>query len=216
MSAHYRFTAKAKTAELYLYGDIGGWDGVSAKQVAADLRQAGDVSRIDVRINSVGGYVFEGYPIYNLLKSHPARVEVDIDGMALSIASVIAMAGDTVRMARNAMFMIHDPMGGAFGTARDMRKTADLLDQVRGQLVDTYVARTKQSVADVSAWMAEETWYDAREAARLGFVDQVTDELEIAACGDLSKFQRAPAWAQARARADRPRLSVYGAQIARL
>lgn len=188
-----------KSAELMIYDMIGGWDGVTAKRVADDLKSLGRVDVINVRLNSFGGEVFEGYAIYNQLKRHPARVEVDIDGAACSIASIIACAGDTVRMARNAMYMIHDPAGSAFGSSKDMRKTADLLDQVREQLVETYVQRTGLSAAAISDYMSAETWFKASEAAELGFVNQVTDELKLAASADLERFHNVPAWARQRA-----------------
>jgi ATP-dependent protease ClpP protease subunit len=200
-----------------IYDMIGGWDGVTAKRVADDLRSLGRVDLINVRLNSFGGEVFEGYAIYNQLKRHPARVEIDIDGAACSIASIIACAGDTVRMARNAMYMIHDPSGVAMGNAADMRKTADLLDQVREQLVDTYVGKTGLDAARVSELMTAETWFKAGDAAELGFVDQVTDELQLAASADLSKFANVPAWARQRATASATaRLDRINARLARI
>jgi ATP-dependent protease ClpP protease subunit len=206
-----------KSAELMIYDMIGGWDGVTAKRVADDLRSIGRVDLINVRLNSFGGEVFEGYAIYNQLKRHPARVEIDIDGAACSIASIIACAGDTVRMARNAMYMIHDPSGVAMGNAADMRKTADLLDQVREQLVDTYVKRTGLGPIAVSQYMTAETWFKAADAAQLGFVDQVTDELQLAASADLSKFANVPAWARQRATASATeRLDRINARLARI
>lgn len=213
----YKLINKGKSAELMIYDMIGGWDGVTAKRVADDLKSLGRVDVINVRLNSFGGEVFEGYAIYNQLKRHPARVEVDIDGAACSIASIIACAGDTVRMARNAMYMIHDPAGAAFGNAADMRKTAALLDQVREQLVETYVGKTGLTAAAVSDYMTAETWFKAAEAAELGFVDQVTDELKLAASADLSKFSNVPTWAQQRATASATaRLDRINARIARL
>jgi ATP-dependent protease ClpP protease subunit len=206
-----------KSAELMIYDMIGGWDGVTAKRVADDLRSIGRVDLINVRLNSFGGEVFEGYAIYNQLKRHPARVEIDIDGAACSIASIIACAGDTVRMARNAMYMIHDPSGVAMGNAADMRKAADLLDQVREQLVDTYVGKTGLDWARVSNLMTAETWFKAADAAELGFVDQVTDELQLAASADLSKFANVPAWARQRATASATaRLDRINARLARI
>jgi len=195
----YRFVNKGKSADLYLYGYIGGWDEITDVRVANDLKAMGRVDVINVRLNSFGGDVTQGYAIYNLLLSNRARIEVDIDGAACSIASIIACAGDHVRMARNALYMIHDPAGAAFGNAADLRKTADLLDQVREQLVDTYVKRTGLAAAAVSDYMTAETWFKAPDAAQLGFVDEITDELQIAACTDLSKFTNVPQWAQKRA-----------------
>lgn len=213
----YRIVAKGKSAELFLYGYVGGWDGVTAKRIADDLKALGKVDVINVRMNSFGGEVFEGYSIYNQLLRQTARVEVDIDGAACSIASIIACAGSTVRMARNAMYMIHDPAGAAFGTASDMRKTADLLDQVRSQLVDTYVKRTGLAANVVSDYMSAETWFKASEAAELGFVDLVTDDLQLAASADLTNFRNVPTWAAQRARpSERPNLAARADRVARL
>ncbi len=185
-----------KVGEIWLYDQVGAgmFGGLSAKSFAENLRGLGKVDSINLRINSPGGYVFEGMAIYNTLKAHPAHIEVDIDGIAASIASVIAMAGDEVRMAANSMMMIHNPAGAAVGGADEMRKTADLLDQVKGLIVDTYANRTGQPSADLVAWMDAETWLTAAEAADLGFANSVTAEQKIAACYgfDLSSFKHAP------------------------
>jgi len=213
----YRVINKGKSAEVFMYGFVGGWDGITAARVAADLKALGKVDVLNVRMNSFGGEVFEGYAIYNQLQRFNARVEIDIDGAACSIASIIACAGDTVRMARNAMYMIHDPAGAAFGNAADMRKTADLLDQVREQLVETYVKKTGLSAAVVSDYMTAESWFKAPQAAELGFVDQVTDALDLAASADLSRFRNVPAWAQQRAKpTTTPNIDARKARIARL
>jgi len=213
---NFRIVNKGKSAELFIYDFIASYGGVSAKRIADDLKAIGKVDVLNVRLNSFGGEVFEGYAIYNQLKRLPARVEVDIDGAACSIASIIACAGDTIRMAKNAMYMVHDPAGGAWGTAADLRKTAGLLDQVRGQLVDTYVARTGLNALTVSDLMTAETWMTAADAAENGFVDQVTQELQMAACADLSKFTNVPKWAQQRTSASAtPRLDAARLRLAK-
>jgi ATP-dependent Clp protease protease subunit len=170
--------ADAKTAELLLYGDIGeSWWGesISAKSVADKLKEIGEVDVLSVRINSAGGSAFEGIAIYNQLVRASARVEVDIDGMALSIASIIAMAGEEVRMAENAMLMIHDPWTFAMGDAGELRKTADLLDAMKDNLVTTYARRTGLERDEIADLMAEETWFSAAEAKERGFVDLVVE-----------------------------------------
>lgn len=210
----YKIVNKGKSAELWLYGPIGGWDGITAQQVAGDLKAIGKVDLINVRMNSFGGEVVEGFAIYNQLLRNSATIEIDIDGAACSIASIIACAGDTVRMARNALYMIHDPAGGAWGSAEDLRKTADLLDQVREQAVDTYRKRTGLEADAISAYMAAETWFKATEAAELGFVDQVTDALDIAASADFSKFRNVPTWVQ-RSATIRPNLAARAARLKR-
>jgi ATP-dependent Clp protease protease subunit len=185
-----------KVGEIWLYDQVGeGWfGGMSAKSFAEGLRALGKVDTINLRINSPGGSVFDGMAIYNSLKAHPARIEVDVDGVAASIASVIAMAGDDIRMAGNSMMMIHNPMGGVMGGADEMRKTADLLDQIKGLIVDTYASRTGQPAADLVGWMDAETWMTAADAKSNGFADSVTEEQKIAACYgfDLSVFKHAP------------------------
>lgn len=180
--------ATADTAEVFIYEQIGEslWaDGVTAKGFVQDLQQV-TAPNIHLRINSPGGSVFDGQAIYNALVRHPANVTTFIDGVAASIASVIALAGDRVVMAQNALFMIHDPSSRVAGTADDMRKMADLLDKVTQQLVDTYAERTGLEDDDIRDAMAAETWYTADEALEAGFIDEVGDSLDMAASFDMA------------------------------
>lgn len=163
------------TLELDVYDIIGeSWwsEGVSAKNVRRKLKDSG-AKVIKARINSRGGDVVDGLAIYNDLKDHPARVEVSIIGVAASMASVIAMAGDEITIAENALVMIHNPWGVSVGEADDHRAWADVLDKMRDSLLAIYTSRTKQSRDDVQAMMAKETWLDAAEAKRLGFADKI-------------------------------------------
>ena len=199
-----KFSARGARGEIWLYGPVGdSWDGSgnTAKQFARDLSGLGKVDLIDLHINSEGGAVFDGIAIYNQLLNHPARINVTIDGLAASIASVIAMSGDTVAIADNAMLMIHDPHGAAFGDATDMRRTAELLDQVKAQILKAYVKRTGMKADELSDMMAEETWLDADTAKRHGFADEVTGAMPLAACAsvDWSRFKNAPDKIKARA-----------------
>lgn len=184
----YRIEAKADKAEIWIYEYIGEdfWSGggVTAKNFQKDL-SAIKASQIDLHINSPGGDVFDGITIYNLLKQHPATVTTYIDGLAASIASVIALAGDKVYMAENALFMIHNPWGFAMGDANDMRKTADLLDKIRGSMTTTYSSKTGKSDEEIIPLLDAETWMDAEEALAFGFVDEIADKMDLAAC---SKF----------------------------
>ena len=181
-------------AEIFIYDDIGeGWfGGITSKQFADEIKKLGNVSEINVRINSQGGSVFDGVAIYNTLASHPAKITVDIDSACLSIASVIAMAGDEINMARNASFMIHEPHGIFAGDSEGLRKQADLLDMVRGQLLDTYAVNRKIDEDQLSDWMKAETWFTASEALEAGFIDNVTGEMQIAAHVDKTRFKNAP------------------------
>ncbi len=176
----YQIKAQNGHAELTIYDEIGGW-GITAKQFARDLQALGKVSSITARIHSPGGDVFEGMAIYNIIKGHPAQKVCHIDGLAASMASVIAMAFDEVIMPANAMMMVHKPWGGTLGDADDMRKYADLLDKVEGNLVGAYAQKTGLSDDELHALLAEETWLTGSEALEKGFADTVTDPLQIAA-----------------------------------
>lgn len=193
---YYKITAKGKdSAEIMIYGDIGeSWfsDGVGAKQFVKDLKALGDIKTLDIHINSRGGSVFEGLAIHNQLKSHKAFKNVHIDGEACSIASVIVMAGDKVHMPENAMMMIHDPSALVAGNADEMRKMADVLDKVKLSLVTAY-RRSGQTDEELHRMMAEETWMSAEEAKAMGFCDVITNEMKLAASGDLSVFKNVPA-----------------------
>ncbi len=130
------------TAEVLIYGDIGeSWWGesVDAKSFVENLQEV-DADYLTVRINSYGGSVKDGIAIHNAIKRHPAATTVEIDGMAVSIASLIAMAGDTVQMAENAMLMIHAPWSMAVGNAVDMHEMADVLDMHADSMATSYAA----------------------------------------------------------------------------
>ena len=184
----YKMKAEGEKAEILLYDVIDGFGGITAKQFVQDLQKLGDVPNITVRINSPGGSVFEGTAIYNALKNHPAKIDVFIDGMALSMASVIAMAGDKITIAENAMIMIHEPSISVSGTAKRLRKTADTLDKTKQSILTSYVKRTGKSEDEVAVLMALETWMTADEALEHGFVDEISDSKGPVAEFDLSPF----------------------------
>lgn len=179
----YQITAKKDNAEILIYEQIGkGWDdsGVGAKKFVEDL-QALDVSNIDLHINSPGGNVFEGNAIYNALKGHKANINVTIDGIAASIASVVAMAGDKIEMPENAMMMIHDPSGIVIGTAKDMRKMAIAMNKIKTGLVAAYHNKSNMERDEISVMMEDETWITAQEAVEMGFADEMLEPVEIQA-----------------------------------
>ena len=181
-----------QTPELFIYDDIDDWWGVSAQSVVDQIR-AMDAPEINVRINCRGGMVFEGIAIYNALRLHKANVHISIEGLAASIASVIAMAGDSVTIAENAMMMIHNPYGWATGDAESMRKTAEVMDKIADSIAVSYTARTGKSIDELKALMDAETWFTAQEALDMGLVDQIDEPVKAAACFDLSRFTNAPA-----------------------
>lgn len=197
MGAGYTIKASATGAEIYIYEDIGdSWfGGVTAKQFADDLKALGPVSTIDCHINSGGGDVFDGVAIYRQLVDHKAKVITHIDGLAASIASVIAMAGDEILITEAGFVMIHEASSIVVGTAVDMRRRAETLDTVTAAIADVYVARTKSALTDIKAWMADETWMTAADAVSKGFADSVVENLRIAARYDPSRhtFSHAPA-----------------------
>lgn len=174
------------TADLLVYGEIGdpSWwneDLIGPKDFAAQLADLGDVSEIRVRINSPGGDVFAAQAIVNLLRTHKAKVVTQIDGLAASAASVIAMAGDEVIMPGNAMMMIHNPWTYAMGDARDLRKTADTLDQVRETIISAYQAKSGMERNAIINLLNAETWMTADQAKSYGLVDTVTDSVKVSA-----------------------------------
>ncbi|WP_066017947.1 head maturation protease, ClpP-related [Endozoicomonas atrinae] len=181
-----------QTPELFIYDDIDDWWGVSAQSIVDQIRDT-EASDINVRINCRGGMVFEGIAIYNALRLHKASIHISIEGLAASIASVIAMAGDTVTIAENAMMMIHNPYGWAQGDAEAMRKTAEVMDKIADSIAVSYTARTGKTIDDMKALMEAETWFTAKEALDIGLVDQVDEPIKAAACFDLSRFTNAPA-----------------------
>lgn len=199
MGAGFAVKAKAnQSAEILIYEDVGaGWfGGVTAKQFTDELKALGDVKSIDVRINSYGGDVFEGLAIYRQLVGHAAKVTTHIDGVAASIASVIAMAGEEIRIAEAGWLMVHDAWGGCFGNAAEMRRQADLLDSVTAQLAGVYEARTQQPMDKLRKWMADETWMNAADALDNGFATSVSENLRMAAYGgslDRFNFRHLPA-----------------------
>ncbi len=162
---------------IYLYGMIGGgWfeDGATADGVVQQIRDFSGAT-LNVRINSPGGLVFEGIAIANAMRAHPARVNIFVDGLAASIASVIAVSGDRTTMMPNSQMMIHEASGGCMGNAADMRKTAEMLDSVSENIADAYATRTGGAVGDWRNLMHAETWYNAAEAVAAGLADEVSD-----------------------------------------
>jgi len=192
----YKINAKADSAEVWIYDDIGeGWvGGISAKAFVEDLNKIKAAGTLSVRINSEGGNVFDGLTIYNALKRHPARVVVDVDGLAASIASVIAMAGDEIRMAANSFMMIHDPWVVTGGTADELRTMAETMDKVRAKLLDTYVGRAgDERAVQLDSMMAAETWLTAEEALEAGLIDKITNEMRVAArINHPDRYKHAP------------------------
>jgi len=165
-------------ATISIFDVIGddGWTGggVTAKRISAALRSIGNRDVI-VRINSPGGDMFEGIAIYNLLRTHPAKVTVEVLGWAASAASIIAMAGDVIRMGLGSFMMVHNAWGMVIGNRHDMREAAELFDQFDAALADIYQARTGMKRADIEQLMDAETFMAAAQTVEYGFADVVDD-----------------------------------------
>ncbi len=172
MDNWYRIQNKAESGtELYIYDDIGGY-GIKASALVSALNEI-ESKDITVRLNSVGGEVFEGFAIYQALREHPANIHVVVDGIAASIASVIAMAGDKITMARNSQMMIHEGHVAIQGNAADLSKMVDLLDRASNNIASVYAERCGGTVEAWRSDMKAETWYTADEAVSAGLADEV-------------------------------------------
>jgi ATP-dependent protease ClpP protease subunit len=168
--------AAGSKATIRIYGDIGAslWgDSVSAKAFTDELEELGNLSSIELHLNSPGGDAFDGVAIMNVLRDHPAPVTVMVDGLAASAASIIAMAGDTVVMGRGSQLMVHDAASYGFGNAAELRKAAQVLDSISDSMASVYAERAGGTAADWRGVMAEETWYGAEEAVEAGLADEV-------------------------------------------
>lgn len=180
-------------ADLYFFGDInseslGEWqkyypDDKAPKDVQDFLDQLDGVSKINVHINSGGGSVFGGIAIYNILKRHNAEIVVYVEGLAASIASVIAMAGDKIIIPANAQMMIHKPSSITWGNADDMRKEADILDGCQKVILNTYMQHAKDGVTaeEINALIDAETWKNGEEWQEF-FDIEVSEKSQAAAC----------------------------------
>jgi len=162
--------------------------GVTAKRISAALRSIGN-NDVTVKINSPGGDMFEGIAIYNLLRGHPAKVTVEVLGWAASAASIIAMAGDEIRMGLGTFMMVHNAWGVVVGNRHDMREAADLFDGFDGAIADIYEARTGMKRASIEKLMDAETFMGPSEAVKNGFADVVDDGIS-ATEGDANNMDR--------------------------
>jgi len=188
----FRIEAKGNAeTEVFIYGDIGEnifGDSVEATEFVQALQEV-DAEVITARVNSYGGSVSDGLAIYNALRRHPATVNVEIDGIAASIASLIAMAGDYVGIAENARLMIHAPWAGAVGNAKHMRDVADQLDGWAESMATAYT-RKGMTHDDAMALLTDgdDHWFGASQALEAGLVDNVTDALQVAAMYQDNRF----------------------------
>lgn len=184
------------TAVLYVYDAIGPW-GVEAAPFVQAVRGLG-AKRIELRVNSPGGDVFDARAMKNALEDFDGEIVAHIDGLAASAASYLMLAADEIVMGEGAFVMIHKAWGLTIGNADEHRAQAALLDKVDDTLVADYVARTGKGADDIRAKMAAETWFTAEEAVAFGLADRVAappkrKDKEASARWDLSAYAQPPA-----------------------
>lgn len=175
--------------DIFIYDVIGKGlfeDFVTAERIRDDLA-AVKGERVLVHINSEGGDVFEGSAIFSLLSQHEAGVDIQVDGVAASIVSYIAMVGKTVTMMEGSMMMIHDPWAIVAGPASELRKKADVLDQSSDNMAGVYSKRSGEDLKTVKRFMAEETWFTPVEAVDAGFASEVKS-------GNIAAYSISPIW----------------------
>lgn len=168
-----------RKADVLLYGSIASWANVNARSFGDKLKELEkDYDEIDIRINSPGGSVFEGFAIYNLIQASPLMITTTVDGMAASMGSILAIAGQKTRMARNARIMIHQGSGGAYGQSKQLKQYAALLDSVNSTLAEVYAEKTGKDVKWIQDnWMkdGEDKWFTAKEAKAAGLIDEIVE-----------------------------------------
>lgn len=175
----YRFKDEADAVNIQIYDEISSddfWgDVVTAKAINDEIEKANG-KPLEIHINSYGGEVFEGFAIYNNLKRYTGKKTVVVDGIAASIASVIAMAGDEIYMNKASMLMIHNASGVAYGNAEEMKKVVSALEQINEVIRDVYKNRTNLDEEKLKEFMDNETYFTPQEAVQYGFADAMVDE----------------------------------------
>ena len=173
--------------DISIHEEIGLW-GVSARDFIKELRSHKNISVINLSIHSPGGNVLDGFAIYNALASHPAKIYASVEGVAASAASFILLSGDVISMPEDSFLMIHNAWGGAIGDSDELRKTADIIDKLQDSIVNIYQKRTGKDEDELREMMSEETWMNAADALEHGFIDTITDAIDVAA--KINKFSR--------------------------
>lgn len=174
------------TTEVVIYDEIGQW-GIDSKTFIDEIKEI-STENVLLRINSPGGSVIDGLSIHDAIKRMPQKVTAQIEGLAASIATIIALGANEITMSQNSLFMIHNVWGGETGGAKDMRKAADLMEKMGDRLVSIYVSKTGRDESEIRNWMDEETWFTADEAIEAGFIDHVEKPIALAAKFDIEKL----------------------------
>ncbi|WP_328699977.1 head maturation protease, ClpP-related [Chengkuizengella marina] len=183
------------TGEMQIYGEISSYQDdtdTTAQSFKEDLDRLGGIKTLNLYMNSPGGSVYQGNAIYNILKRHKAKINVHIDGIAASISSVIAMAGDTIFMPVNAMMMVHNPWTFIMGNADQLSKEAEALDKTRESMIVSYLSKTGKKLDrdTLISMLDNETWLSAKECYDYGLCDVVEEEKTLVASVNTEFFAK--------------------------
>lgn len=184
--------SNGKTGELYIFGQITDTKWYDDDNTPTSIKQAledmGDIDTLEIRVNSEGGSVFAGLAIIGVIDNFKSKKNCKtvsiVEGLAASMASVIACAADKVVMKENAFMMLHPASSFAWGNSEDLRRTADLLEKVDGQLRDIYMKRFNDSREKLNELVDAETWLTAKEAKGYGLCDEIQESVKLAACAN--------------------------------
>lgn len=175
----FKVVAKSNSeADILLYGDIGFWSSISADVIYAklnDLKKKG-YTKINMKIHSRGGEVYEGIALYNLLRTFDAKTTATIEGVSASMMSIVMLGADKVKMVDSALIMLHQPRSGQRGTAKKMEEVAKHLRKLTDEMAEIYANRTGKTVEFVKEnWLKddEDVWFTAKEAKEAGLIDEI-------------------------------------------
>lgn len=183
-------SASEDSAEVLIY-DVIGWPFNDAGELVRTIKDLGGKD-ITVRINSPGGDVFDGLALFNAIDMYSGRVITRIEGLAASMASIVAIGGDEVQSHANAMMMIHEPWTYMAGNQHDMREVADILEKISGNMLDIYYGKAGNGKRELKQMMREETWLTAKEAKENRLIDTIIEKPAVKASFDLSMFAKTP------------------------
>lgn len=177
MNKFYNFIDNVDSCDIYLYGDVGGWDEVNAYDFKNQLSNINEDKLINIHISSYGGEVAEGLAIGSLIKQHKGKTVAVIDSWACSIASIIACSCDEIEMYKSSMLMIHNALCGVIGNAKELREQADTLDKVSESLKTVYLDKSngKLTLDKVTELMDAESWLNAEECIEYGLCDRLIE-----------------------------------------
>ena len=195
MAFFVQMQASGKFAEIEIYDEIGknpNGSGFSVGDLSKALKSFQDASQILVRINSTGGSSSDGLGIYGILKAHPARIKVLVEGVAASSAAVVAMAGDEIVMRSNAMMMIHGASFMQGGNAAELQSQLDAVQRVNGLMAQVFMDRSRQPEQAIRAMLEKDTWLTAEECKQLGFCDEVISASKVQAALNVTRFSKVP------------------------